>query len=120
MPPNEKANENANENANQPATPTAQPASPPEKLPNANAAWSASKRNRDLNVDAVMELIAAQVNAAIDEGKFEANMTMRSIGLPSGPLPGRIRSTLINAGYTVTMRGRDYLLVDWRSAGGEG
>lgn len=107
MPPNDK-----------PDTPT--PPDRPQKLPNANAAWNASRVNRDVNVAAVMELITGHIVAAIDDGKFEANMTMNSIGLPPGPLPGRIRSELVRAGYTVTMRGRDYLLVDWRSAGGEG
>ena len=96
-------------------TPT--PPEQPDKLPNANAAWNASRVNRDVNVEQVMAAIATQINAAIDMGEFEANMTMQSIGLPPGPLPGRIRSQLVRQGYRVNMRGRDFLLVDWREAG---
>lgn len=111
MPPN---------NGNQtPDTQAGEVITAPGKLPPANAARNQAKQNRDVIVAEVIDAITLQIDAAVAQGAYEANMTMESIGLKPGPLPGRIRSELVRAGYEVKMRGRDYLLVSWENAGSD-
>lgn len=109
MPPN---------NGNQtPNTQAGEATAAPGKLPPANAVRNQAAQNRDVILTDVIDAMTQQINAAVAQGAYEVNMTMQSVGLKPGPLPGRVRSELVRAGYEVKMRGRDYLLVSWENAG---